>query len=118
MTRVPGFVAILAAAVFALGSAGSALAHEPAPAKDEQCGAQGEQLSAAQNDDAACGTQMNGQSGDQGAKQDGQTGTDEQGATQSGQSGTDEQGDVQMGPKGDQGTSQNGQQGDDQQGDH
>ena len=105
MKRTPAFVAIVAAAVFALGSAGSSFAHEPAPAEDEQWGAQGEQLTAAQNDDAACGTQMNGQSGDQGAKQ-------------SDQSGTDEQGDVQMGQNGDQGTSQNGQQGDDQQGDH
>jgi hypothetical protein len=67
--------AVLAAAALALGSAGAVSAHEPVPAADEQCGAQGDQLTD-ENDDKACGieSEMNGQSGDQGDAQNGDTG--------------------------------------------
>jgi hypothetical protein len=107
MNRTPFVASILAAAAIALGSAG-AWAHEPVPAADEQCGAQGEQTSD-QNDDLACGAGEKGQSGDQGETKAGQAGTDEQGETKTGQNGTDEQGATESMQSGDQGANQSGE---------
>jgi hypothetical protein len=69
----PILLAILAAGALALGTAGIARAHDAAPV-DEQCGAEGEQLTET-NDDVACGADED-QTGDQGDKQNGQPGDD------------------------------------------
>jgi hypothetical protein len=113
MKRTPAFVSILAAAAIALGSAGTARAHQPAPERDEQCGAQGDQMTE-QLDDAACDLVEDGQSGDQGETSGGQTGADEHGDTQTGAEATS--GDTHAAQSGDQGMKANDQDGDQQEG--
>jgi hypothetical protein len=127
MNRTPFLAAIVAASAIALGSAGTSWAHEPTPAVDEQCGAQGEQTND-QNDDMACGPDEKGQSGDQGSTQTGPLDRDEQTmvngvsdftvrSTHADGSdtyaprpkGTDEHGDKRSGQQGDQGENQSGE---------
>jgi hypothetical protein len=113
MKRTPALVSILVAAAIALGSAGTASAHQPAPAADEQCGAQGDQTTE-QLDDVDCGLMDDGQSGDQGETPGGQTGADEHGDTQTGAEATS--GDTHAAQSGDQGMKANDQDGDQQEG--
>ena len=123
MTRNSILAVIAAASVLAFGGGSAVWAHEPTPAADEICGAQGEQQ-AENNDDFLCGPDT------QGETQEGQKGTEESGSTENGQKGTEESGSKEngqvgavggsgaTGATGAQGTGQQGQQGEEQEGEH
>jgi hypothetical protein len=96
MKRSPTFAAILAAAAIAIASASTAGAHENGSATHDQCGMHSDET-IDRSADMTCSAVDQTPSGDQGMKQDGQTGTDSPGATpssgqgmkQDGQTGTD-----------------------------
>jgi hypothetical protein len=108
MKRSTILVAILAASAIALGSAGTAGAHETSAADHDRCNTPSDEMTD-QGADVICSTVDQTPSGAQGLKQDGQTGTDTQGPTQVG--GPD--GETMANPDGT--AKQSGQSGDDGQ---